>query len=141
MFRVRETEAEALVQRSEEQYEAKVRGANAPWSHIHEETGLTPAIAAEEVNKALTEQLTKKQPLAGIGKSSILHLITREVAEEERQTLDKEVVRLKSELEDAMKKLSVKDQQIVALRQTGKGIFTNQLTEILINFYILQRRD
>lgn len=141
MFRVRETEAEALVQRSEEQYEAKVRGANAPWSQILEETGLTPAIAAEEVNKALTEQLTKKQPLAGIGKSSILHLITREVAEEERQTLDKEVVRLKSELEDAMKKLSVKDQQIVALRQTGKGIFTNQLTEILINFYILQRRD
>ncbi|EKM82482.1 hypothetical protein AGABI1DRAFT_52654, partial [Agaricus bisporus var. burnettii JB137-S8] len=100
-LRIRHTEPEVLLQRLQEQYEAKIR-------------------AAEEVNKALTEQLTTKQPLAGSGKSSILHLITRQDAEEERQGLEKENVGLKSRLEDALKESSAKDQVINELRNTGR---------------------
>ncbi|KAF9448868.1 hypothetical protein P691DRAFT_775094 [Macrolepiota fuliginosa MF-IS2] len=111
LFRVRETEVEALLQNLEERYEAKIR-------------------AAEEVTQALTEQLTKKQPLAGTGKSSILHLITREAAEEERQGLDKEIAKLKSDLDDTLKKLASKDKIIEELNQTEKDLKTELKAEI-----------
>ncbi|KAF7778543.1 hypothetical protein Agabi119p4_2888 [Agaricus bisporus var. burnettii] len=110
-LRIRHTEPEVLLQRLQEQYEAKIR-------------------AAEEVNKALTEQLTTKQPLAGLGKSSILHLITRQDAEEERQGLEKENVGLKSRLEDALKESSAKDQVINELRNTEKQLGLELKAEI-----------
>ncbi len=72
------------------------------------------------MNRALTTQLTKKQPLAGTGKSSIVHIVTREAAEEERQALDKEIAKLKAELAEATNKLSLKDQEIAELKKSRK---------------------
>jgi hypothetical protein len=96
---------------------------------MHEATNLTSRIAAEEVNKALTEQLTAKQPLAGSGKSSILHLITRQDAEEERQGLEKENVRLKGRLEGIQKESADKDPVIKELRESGTALHLRTAVE------------
>ncbi|KAJ3567956.1 hypothetical protein NP233_g6030 [Leucocoprinus birnbaumii] len=103
LFRIRETEAEALLRRTEEQYQARVR-------------------ALEEINQTLTEQLSKKQPLAGLGKSSSFNFIPRETAEAEKQTLDKEIARLKAQIDDTAKKLKDKDSEIGDLKQTEKEL-------------------
>ncbi|KXN92279.1 hypothetical protein AN958_08732 [Leucoagaricus sp. SymC.cos] len=78
--------------------------------------------ALEEVNQALTEQLVKKQPLAGIGRSSVLNFITREVADAEKQTLEKEIVKLKDELNQTNETLSMKDQEIGQMKQLEKEL-------------------
>lgn len=84
------------------------------------------------MTQTLTAQLTKKQPLAGTGKSSILHIITREVAEEERQALDREIAKLKGDLDDVTKKLSLKDQETVELKQTRK----DKLIMLFLNTFL-----
>lgn len=92
------------------------------------------------MTQALTAQLTKKQPLAGTGKSSILHIITREAAEEERHALDKEIVKLKSDLDDATKKISLKDQEIVGLKQTRKDDPPSATLEYVFKLNLLTYR-
>lgn len=77
----------------------------------------------EEINQNLREQLAKKQPLAGLGKPSVLNFITRQVADAEKQALDKEIVKLKGEIYEAEKKLSEQDQEIGELKQVGGSLF------------------
>ena len=76
----------------------------------------------EEINQTLREQLVKKQPLAGLGKPSVLNFITRQVADAEKQTLDKEIIKLKGEIGEAEKKLSKRDQEIGELKQAGESL-------------------
>ncbi|KAF5358061.1 hypothetical protein D9756_001359 [Leucocoprinus leucothites] len=103
LFRIRETEAEALLRRTDEQYQTRVR-------------------ALEDLNHVLTDELSKKQPLVGLGRSTVFNLIPREVADAEKQTLEKEITKLKGEADDAAKTLSDKDQEIGQLKQLEKEL-------------------
>lgn len=53
------------------------------------------------------------------GKSSVLHLITREAADEETRELDKEKDKWKQRAEEAEKKLKIKDEKITEMQGTG----------------------
>jgi hypothetical protein len=72
---------------------------------------------------ALTERLTKKQPLAGIGKSTVLNFVTRDVVDAEKQQLDQQIAKLKGELNEAMKKLSLKEKEVEEMKRVGKPHF------------------
>lgn len=79
------------------------------------------SIALDEMTQSLKEQLVKKQPLAGLSKPSILNFVTREVADAEKQTLSKEIAKLKGEIDSAAKKLLERDQEIGELKQVGES--------------------
>ncbi|KAF9077123.1 hypothetical protein BDP27DRAFT_598048 [Rhodocollybia butyracea] len=88
-MRVRETEAEALMNAQKEQYEARIT-------------------ALEKVNTELTSALAKIQPLAGFGKSSIV--LTRDAADEEKRQIEQEAMKWRDKYEEARGQMKEKEQ-------------------------------
>ncbi|PFH54148.1 hypothetical protein AMATHDRAFT_135780 [Amanita thiersii Skay4041] len=73
--------------------------------------------AQEVLIKELTSQLAQKETLTLKGKDSILHMITREAADEEKRLLEKELAQLKDVLAGKTQKLKEKDKLIAELEQ------------------------
>lgn len=71
--------------------------------------------------EALTSQIAQKETLAQRGKHSILHMITREAADEEQRTLGRDNAQLREALAEKDQALKEKDNQIAELRQIGKA--------------------
>ncbi|RDB20981.1 hypothetical protein Hypma_011820 [Hypsizygus marmoreus] len=110
-FQVRETEAEELLKRQETQFEAQLQ-------------------AQERLIKELTSQLALKEPLMRSGKTSVLHLLTREAADEEKRTLEKEVTRWKDVATERQKTIDEKDGRIAELEKTEKDLQVELKAEI-----------
>ncbi|KAF8723427.1 hypothetical protein AX14_009273 [Amanita brunnescens Koide BX004] len=96
--RIRETEAKKMLKAMDEQYQADLR-------------------SKEMLVEALTSQIAQKEVLAQHGKHSILHMITREAADEEQRTLERDIARLREALAEKEQALKEKDGQITELRQ------------------------
>jgi hypothetical protein len=67
----------------------------------------------------LNAQLSLKEPLTRTGKTSILNLITREAADEEQRTMEKEIARWKDVAQEKERRIIQKDQRITELEQQG----------------------
>ncbi|KAJ3866238.1 hypothetical protein EV359DRAFT_62514 [Lentinula novae-zelandiae] len=93
IMRVRETEAEALMLAQKEQFEAEIA-------------------ALERVNKELTTNLAKVEPLMRSGRTSVLHLLTREAADEENRKIENEVLAWRQQFEEAQEIIKERDQLI-----------------------------
>ncbi|KAJ3891951.1 hypothetical protein GG344DRAFT_46253 [Lentinula edodes] len=115
IMRVRETEAEALMLAQKEQFEAEIA-------------------ALERVNKELTTNLAKVEPLMRSGKTSVLHLLTREAADEENRKIENEVLAWRQQFEEAQELIKEKDQLIKESAQRGELILFNYKLNIdLVN--------
>ncbi|KAM6500328.1 hypothetical protein JOM56_003342 [Amanita muscaria] len=94
----KETESEKLLKAKVEQYKAELK-------------------AKDAVVETLTSQLAQKETLALRGKQSILHMITREAADEEQRTLETNIMQLKELLAQQEGELKSKDKQMTGLHQ------------------------
>ncbi|KAJ3854624.1 hypothetical protein EV368DRAFT_80428 [Lentinula lateritia] len=103
IMRVRETEAEALMLAQKEQFEAEIA-------------------ALERVNKELTTNLAKVEPLMRSGKTSVLHLLTREAADEENRKIENEVLAWRQQFEEAQEIIKERDQLIKESAQREKEL-------------------
>ncbi|KAJ4475864.1 hypothetical protein C8R41DRAFT_544556 [Lentinula lateritia] len=103
IMRVRETEAEALMLAQKEQFEAEIA-------------------ALERVNKELTTNLAKVEPLMRSGKTSVLHLLTREAADEENRKIENEVLAWRQQFEEAQEIIKERDQLIKESAQREKEV-------------------
>ncbi|KAJ4487706.1 hypothetical protein J3R30DRAFT_3695297 [Lentinula aciculospora] len=93
IMRVRETEAEALMLAQKQQFQAEI-------------------LALERVNKELTTNLAKVEPLMRSSKTSVLHLLTREAADEENRKFENEVLVWRQQFEEAQDTIKERDQTI-----------------------------
>lgn len=66
----------------------------------------------EESLKEMTSQLARVDALSREGKTTTLHILTREAADEERRELDRELERLKAALKDKDRIISERDATI-----------------------------
>lgn len=67
----------------------------------------------------ITKRLSESQPLARMGKGSVLNLLTREAADEEKRALEKEIDRLKRLTKEKDNIVTQKNTRIAELEQTG----------------------
>ena len=73
----------------------------------------------EEMIQELTSQLARVDSLTHEGKTSTLHFLTREAADEERRGLEAELTRLKEKLKEKDDELKAKDSQITEREETS----------------------
>lgn len=78
-----------------------------------------PPSAQEKLIQELTSQLARAEPLARAGKSSLLHFLSRDAADEEHRALEDEVARLKdiAKAKDAV--IGERDRHVREMEQTG----------------------
>ncbi|KAJ3744935.1 hypothetical protein DFH05DRAFT_1459861 [Lentinula detonsa] len=103
IMRVRETEAEALMLAQKQQFEAEIA-------------------ALERVNKELTTNLAKIEPLMRSGKTSVLQLLTREAADEENRKIENEVSVWRQRYEEAQEVMKERDQLLKERAQREKEL-------------------
>ena len=75
--------------------------------------------AQESLIRQLNSQLSLKEPLTRTGKTSILNLITREAADEEQRTMEKEIALWKDAADEKERRIIQKDQRIAELEIRG----------------------
>jgi hypothetical protein len=68
----------------------------------------------------LTKRLSGSQPLARTGKGSVLNLLTRETADEEKRSLEKEIDRLKRLAKEKESVATQRDARMAELEQMGE---------------------
>ncbi|TDL25043.1 hypothetical protein BD410DRAFT_896611 [Rickenella mellea] len=93
-FHTRHTEAEEAMLQQAKQYEIRLK-------------------TQEEMIQELTSQLARVDALTREGKTSTLHFLTREAAEEERRGIEREVERLKDQLKQKDVVIAERDRKIV----------------------------
>lgn len=76
--------------------------------------------AQETLIQELTSQLAQVKALSGTGQSYMVQFLTREAADEEKKSLDKEVTRLKDKLKQKDANLAEKDKRIAELEAQGQ---------------------
>ncbi|KAL0946748.1 hypothetical protein HGRIS_012926 [Hohenbuehelia grisea] len=76
----------------------------------------------EKMSLELTSQLARIEPLSRSGSSSVLHLMTREAADEEKRLLEQDIARLKENLAEKDRIISQRDKKIGDLLQTEKEL-------------------
>ncbi|KAJ3770765.1 hypothetical protein FB446DRAFT_742956 [Lentinula raphanica] len=103
IMRVRETEAEALMKAQKQQSEAEIE-------------------ALKRLNTELTTNLAKIEPLMRSGKTSVLHLLTREAADEEKRKIENEVLVWRQRLEEAQEIIKEMEQSIKDKTQREKEL-------------------
>ncbi|KAG7092696.1 hypothetical protein E1B28_009027 [Marasmius oreades] len=79
IYRLRHTEPEKLLEEVQEQHQAEIE-------------------AKDKLIQELNSALARVEPLSKSGKTSVIHLLTREAADEEKKSVQQEVARLKAEL-------------------------------------------
>ncbi|KAF8627725.1 hypothetical protein AX15_004269 [Amanita polypyramis BW_CC] len=109
--RIRETEAEKVLKALNEQFQLEVK-------------------SKEALIEALTAQLAQKEMLALRGKDSILHMITREAADEEQRKLASDIVQCREALKEKEQELREKDNQIAESHQIENELRFELKTEI-----------
>ncbi|KAJ7444872.1 hypothetical protein FB451DRAFT_72613 [Mycena latifolia] len=97
-YLVRHTEPEELLQRQVEKYEDIIR-------------------TKDLLLKQQEEMLNQKEPLSRDGKTSVLHMVTREQADAEKRSAEGQVAYWKGQVDERDRLLEEKDQQIVELKQ------------------------
>lgn len=117
-FKLRHTDAEAALEAQEIQYNAKLHGALVLLKLLYSVL-LALFVVQEKLIEELTIQLARKEPLTSTGKASVLHLITREAADEEKRLLQREVERLKQLAEDKQRIIDEKVEIISSMEQIG----------------------
>ncbi|KAK0228780.1 hypothetical protein IW262DRAFT_1456003 [Armillaria fumosa] len=103
LFEIRHTEPEHLLIEYRKQSDSKME-------------------AQDALIRELTSNLAKKEPLIREGKTSVLHLMTREAVEEEKETLERDVQRYKGRVEVCDRDLKEKDKKILEQEQTSLSI-------------------
>lgn len=79
-------------------------------------------LAQDALIRELTSNLAKKEPLIREGKTSVLHLMTREAVDEEKETLERDVQRYKGRVEVCDRDLKEKEKKILEQEQTSLSI-------------------
>ncbi|KAK2466739.1 hypothetical protein APHAL10511_000997 [Amanita phalloides] len=102
--RIRDTEAEKLMKALDDQYQIELK-------------------SKEALLEGLSSQLAQKEPLTSGGNHSILHMITRETADEEQRKLLRENDQLRAQVKE-------KDKLIAGLRQTENELRIDLKAEI-----------
>jgi hypothetical protein len=97
VLRVRNTEAEALLEQTREEYERALQGRNASYLC---NLCLSHALVKDGRLKEMELALDQRHPTLKIGKSDVLQLLTREAAENEQQALRERI----EEVEDQLKR-------------------------------------
>ncbi|KAK0451114.1 hypothetical protein EV421DRAFT_1899338 [Armillaria borealis] len=103
LFAIRHTEPERLLTEYRKQSDSKME-------------------AQDALIRELTSNLAKKEPLIREGKTSVLHLMTREAVDEEKETLERDVQRYKGRVEVCDRDLKEKDKTILEQEQTSLSI-------------------
>ncbi|KAF7363625.1 hypothetical protein MSAN_01019600 [Mycena sanguinolenta] len=102
-YRVRHTEPELLQQRQMEKYEETIR-------------------TKELLIKQHEEMLARKEPLSRDGKTSVLHLVTRETADAEKHSAEEKVAYWQAQFEERGRLLEEKERKIAELTQIQKDL-------------------
>ncbi|KAK7054635.1 hypothetical protein VNI00_003098 [Paramarasmius palmivorus] len=119
LHRTRVTEAEQLMEAQTAQYDAQLEGENPSITPI----ALTlPSLAKERIITQLTQSLAKVEPLSRSGRTSVLHLITRDAADEEKRMIEQEVAKLRDELADKARVINEKDDLLAEKDQIVKEL-------------------
>ncbi|KAG6865935.1 hypothetical protein C0991_010436 [Blastosporella zonata] len=100
----RETEVERLYNAQQAQFDVQLK--------VH-----------EDIITELNTQLAMKEPLMRSGNSTVLNLLTREAADEEKRAIEQEVQRWKSANEQKQRDLRQRDEHIATLEQTGASLY------------------
>jgi hypothetical protein len=119
LLQVRHTDAEESLDHQSLHYEARI---NSESNDIAIRTPLTHCeIAQEKLIQELTSQLARVEPLARSGKTSLLHFLTRDAANEEQRALEDEVNRWENiaKAKDAV--ILEKDRRIAELERAGSS--------------------
>ncbi|KAG7448039.1 uncharacterized protein BT62DRAFT_1003814 [Guyanagaster necrorhizus] len=111
LFAIRHTEPERLLVEYRKQSDSKME-------------------AQDAIIRELTSNLAKKEPLMREGKTSMLHLMTREAVDEEKETLERDVQRYKGRVEVCDRDLKEKDKRILEQDQTIKDLRIELQAEI-----------
>ncbi|KAK0210995.1 hypothetical protein DFS33DRAFT_344094 [Desarmillaria ectypa] len=111
LFAIRHTEPESLLIEYRKQSDSKME-------------------AQDAIIKELTSNLAKKEPLIREGRTSVLHLMTREAVDEEKETLERDVQRYKGRVEVCDRDLKEKDKKILEQEQTIKDLRVELQAEI-----------
>ncbi|KAF8590050.1 hypothetical protein K439DRAFT_1382683 [Ramaria rubella] len=93
LFRLRQTEPEKLLTEQKTQYEAQLK-------------------ACDDTIQELQASLSRVDALSQSGGTTSLHFLTRETAEEEKQDVQREVLKLKKSLQDKEYLIAEKDSKI-----------------------------
>lgn len=120
VLRTRKTEVEELAERERIQYEARINSAFSQALHSRCSFLTQHMFAAqEEMIAELTSQLARVDSLTREGKTSTLHFLTREAADEERRGLETELAHLRAALRAKDQELEGKDAQIRDREETS----------------------
>lgn len=111
LFQIRQTEPEQALQEQATQYEARLK-------------------TQDTLINELTTQLTRVKALGGSEKSYMLHFLTREAADEEKEAVEKEVSRWKDIVKQKDAQLAEKDERIVGLEEQAKLLRSDLAAEI-----------
>jgi hypothetical protein len=116
---VRNTAAEESLDHQSLHYEARLNSeCKTYWNRLQ----LTLFnLAQEKLIQELTSQLARVEPLARSGKTSLLHFLTRDAADQEQRGLENEVNRWKdiAKAKDAI--IAEKDKRITELERAGSS--------------------
>ncbi|KAJ6525665.1 hypothetical protein B0H19DRAFT_1198288 [Mycena capillaripes] len=109
-YRVRHTEPEELQRRQVEKYEEIIR-------------------TKDLLLKQQAEMLSHKEPLSREGKTSVLHMITREDADTEKRSAEEQVVYWKEQVDQRDRLLEEKEREIAELKQIERDLQYEVKTE------------
>ncbi|KAG6830758.1 hypothetical protein H0H92_014839 [Tricholoma furcatifolium] len=111
VFNIRETEAEKLYKQQQAQFEVQLK-------------------AHEDVIRELNNQIAMKEPLMRSGNSTVLNLLTREAADEEKRAVEQEVARWKNIAEQRGREIKQRDERIASLERSEKDLQSELKLEI-----------
>jgi len=112
VFRVRESEPEALLKALKDEYEGRLKGKYAV--RLVPVYKLTVRTGKDDYIKELNSALATKEPLMkNVKNAAVLQLLTRDAADEEKRLLENEIATLKTALAD-------KDQLLKDMQQQGE---------------------
>lgn len=80
---------------------------------------LTVLQAQEALIDQLTAQAARTEPLTRSGKGSVLHLVTREAADEEKKTIERDLAKWKALAKEKDEANEQKNKEITELKQSG----------------------
>ncbi|CCM04406.1 uncharacterized protein FIBRA_06583 [Fibroporia radiculosa] len=111
LFQIRQTEPEQAFEQLKVQFEARFK-------------------TQETIIDELTSQLANTKALGSTGKSAVLHFLTREAADEEKEAVQKEVARWKEVVKERDVKLAQKDKHISELENQEKLLRSDLAAEV-----------
>ena len=117
LFRVRNTDAEQILEQQTLQYEARLQSMS---KRSLTDSCLMRSIAQEALIKELTAQAARVEPLTRSGKSSVLYLLTREAADEEKRAVERDLARLKDIMKEKDATIAENDKRIAELQRNCK---------------------